>query len=128
MGWTTPITHAVGDPIVVSDWNTYVRDNQNYLYGDAAWTPASLTNGWAGATIGYRRAGSLVILKGLSTTTGTGSIFTLPVGYRPLTSNSPIPIVSGSSTSSGQGSDSGVGFAISSDTVKAVIQRLDGGI
>jgi len=37
-------------------------------------------------------------------------------------------IVSGSSTSSGQGSDSGVGFAISSDTVKAVIQRLDGGI
>ena len=37
-------------------------------------------------------------------------------------------IVSGSSTSSGQGSDSGVGFAISSNTVKAVIQRLDGGI
>ena len=37
-------------------------------------------------------------------------------------------IVSGSSTSSGQGSDSGVGFAISSDTVKSVIQKIDGGI
>ena len=37
-------------------------------------------------------------------------------------------IVSGSSTSTGQGSDSGVGFAIPSNTVKAVIQKIDGGI
>jgi putative serine protease PepD len=36
-------------------------------------------------------------------------------------------IVSGSSTSTGQGSDSGVGFAIPSNTVKAVVRQLDGG-
>jgi hypothetical protein len=34
MGWTTPITHYVGDPIVVSDFNTYVRDNTNFLFAD----------------------------------------------------------------------------------------------
>jgi putative serine protease PepD len=37
-------------------------------------------------------------------------------------------IVSGSSTSTGQGSDSGVGFAIASNTVKAAIQKIDGGV
>jgi putative serine protease PepD len=35
-------------------------------------------------------------------------------------------IVSGSSTTTGEGSDSGVGFAIASNTVKAVIQRISG--
>ncbi len=37
-------------------------------------------------------------------------------------------IVSGSSTTTGQGSDSGVGFAIPSNTVKTVIQRIAGAI
>jgi putative serine protease PepD len=35
-------------------------------------------------------------------------------------------IVSGSSTSTGEGSDSGVGFAIASNTIKTVIQRIAG--
>lgn len=33
MAWTTPITWAVGDPLTAAAMNTYVRDNENYLYG-----------------------------------------------------------------------------------------------
>jgi hypothetical protein len=34
MAWTAPITHATGDVLPASDWNTYVRDNTKYLHGD----------------------------------------------------------------------------------------------
>ncbi|HLY26589.1 MAG TPA: hypothetical protein VKQ72_09635 [Aggregatilineales bacterium] len=29
--WTAPITHSPGDAVASADWNTYVRDNLNYL-------------------------------------------------------------------------------------------------
>ena len=94
MGWTTPKTWAVGDPGTASDLNTYIRDNSAYLYGDTTWSSVTFTNSWAATgsyTVGYRRIGSEVALKGTVTGGANGtSVFTLPVGYRPLQqSNTP---------------------------------------
>ncbi len=88
MGWTTPKTWAVGDPGTASDLNTYIRDNSAYLYGDTAWNSVTFTNSWGAASsysVGYRRIGAEVALKGTVTGGANGtSIFTLPTGYRPL--------------------------------------------
>jgi hypothetical protein len=88
MSWTVPITHATGDPIVVSDFNTYVRDNANFLYGDAAWTTATLGSGWTeyGSgyfPVGYRKWGPNVQLRGTAISGPANPAFTLPIGYRP---------------------------------------------
>ena len=32
MAWTTPRTMVTGTTGTVADWNTYIRDNENYLY------------------------------------------------------------------------------------------------
>lgn len=32
MAWTTPSTKSTGDGLTAADWNTYVRDNANFLY------------------------------------------------------------------------------------------------
>lgn len=32
MPWTTPITKSTGDGLTAADWNTYVRDNAEFLY------------------------------------------------------------------------------------------------
>lgn len=87
MAWLTPITHAVGDPITVSDWNTYTRDNTNWLYGDYAWqTVGSFTNGWSAGSPApqYRRAGNIVTLRGLLTG-GTNNAYgyIMPTAYCP---------------------------------------------
>lgn len=91
MSWTVPKTWAVGDPAVSSDLNTYISHNAAFLYGDTAWTAASLQNGWTALgsstfTPGYRLDGIHVELRGAAaggTTTAGTLLFTLPVGYRP---------------------------------------------
>jgi hypothetical protein len=78
------------------------RDNLAFLKGED-WSTPSLLNGWAiytgGGSYGgpqYRKVGNVVKLRGLcagGTTSGTqpayptlstGTIFQLPVGYRPI--------------------------------------------
>ncbi len=87
MAWTTPITHATGDLSPASDWNTYIRDNTNFLYGDTAWTTVTVFTGtWAAGAQAPRfsKIGNLVTMQGLvqSGTINTAA-FTLPTGYRP---------------------------------------------
>lgn len=43
MAWTDPKTIAVGDDLLASDWNTYIRDNLKYLHGDTGDTYLSGT-------------------------------------------------------------------------------------
>ena len=37
MAWTTPKTWATSDPLNVTNLNTYIRDNQEYLKGQTYW-------------------------------------------------------------------------------------------
>lgn len=105
MTWTAPKTWAVGDPGTSSDLNTYVRDNAKFLYGDVAWTAATLQNGWVvfGATNpvpGYRLDGAHVELRGAAkngTLAGGTLLFTLPVGYRPALATSTVGLAAGAS-------------------------------
>lgn len=83
--WTTPISHATGDPIVASDFNLYVAGNANYLYGDTGWTTPSFINSWSTPQdAAYRRVGNLAMLRGSVQGGANGSAaFVLPSGYRP---------------------------------------------
>jgi hypothetical protein len=96
VSWVTPPSRLVGDPITVSDFNQSVRDNTNYLYGDAAWqTVGTFTNGWGAGTPPpqYRRDGSIVTVRGVLTGgTNTTYGFALPTAYRP-SSNLLLPCV-----------------------------------
>jgi hypothetical protein len=61
-----------------------------YVKGDAAWTYPALAGGWlnygAGfSNAGYKMVGDFVVLRGV-VKSGAGTIFTLPVGYRPAVS------------------------------------------
>lgn len=58
MAWTTVITHATGDVLPASDWNTYVRDDLAYLHGDTG--DVSLA---AGAGINTTRAANTNVLS-----------------------------------------------------------------
>ncbi|MEI5579565.1 hypothetical protein, partial [Streptomyces brasiliscabiei] len=63
------------------------NDNDNFLYGDTAWTAASgYTNGWGvySGVVGFRKIGTKVELRGLFSAGTIGNpAFTLPAGYRP---------------------------------------------
>ena len=87
----------------------------NLQYGDTGWTVASLSNSWVsfdGGTVNdnpsYRRVNGVTHLKGCmkNGTTGT-TVFTLPVGYRPLLKRS---------------------FAVPSNTGLAVVSVLGAGV
>ena len=60
------------------------------VYFDSGWQTPTLNSGWtneASNSIQYRLKGSTVYFKGRANSTGTGlTLFTLPVGYRPVTS------------------------------------------
>lgn len=97
MSWVTPITHTTGDPIVVSDFNTYVNGNTNYLYGNTGWTSlaGTLVNSWSassGTFVGCRRAGTMVFLRGwVQGGANNTQVLTLPSGYYPVyTWNGPV--------------------------------------
>ena len=106
MAWTTPITHATGDVVPASDWNTYIRDNTNYLFGDTAWTGAAgvtFTNSWAdfgGVNLfGFRKVGTRVVCRGaLHNGTINTAAFTFPAGYRPVGDTYNFVVTSASNT------------------------------
>lgn len=87
MAWTAPRTWVVGEILTAALLNTHLRDNLLYLKGDTAWIAPTLLNAWANygaphAFAGYRKIDDTVRLRGL-VGAGAGTIFTLPVGYRP---------------------------------------------
>ena len=94
ISWTTPKTWAVGDPGTASDLNQFIRDNSAFLYGDTGWTAPTLINSWVNAggtsqTVGYRKVGTRVIIRGAAKTGTIGSVvFVLPTGYRPTANES----------------------------------------
>jgi hypothetical protein len=90
--WTTPKTWAVGDPATAADFNTYIRDNAAYLFGDSAWISPVYANGWADFLsgwdpVGYKRIGSTVVFRGaMKSGTVAAASFTItggPPTYRP---------------------------------------------
>ena len=60
------------------------------LTATTAWTGVTFTGAWVnfGATsvVEYRKVGDVVTIRGLCKS-GSGDIFTLPVGFRPLSGN-----------------------------------------
>lgn len=91
MVWTAPSGHVftTAEQVTAATLNTYVDANTSFLYGDTAWTAATLTNGWTNAGAGfasaaYRLQGTSVLLRGriFGGTIGT-TAFALPAGYRP---------------------------------------------
>ena len=90
MALTAPRTWIPDEVVTAAMLNEQIRDNLNWLVGDASWIAPALTNGWVNfgsanfSTAGYRKLGDVVYLKG-TVKSGTlgAAIFTLPVGYRP---------------------------------------------
>jgi hypothetical protein len=89
---TTPRTWVAGEVPTASVLNQQIRDNSDYLNGETGWSAPALVNGWVNfgssynySTVGYRKLGDMVWLKGLLKSGTVGAVmFTLPVGYRPL--------------------------------------------
>ena len=78
MAWSVVPVLAVGNILTAAAWNT-VADNMT----DSTWIAPSLNAGWSvysGYTVGYRRIGNMVRLRGV-VNTSSGTAFTLPSGY-----------------------------------------------
>lgn len=63
-----------------------VQDAFAARWNETTWIAPTLTNSWVvsgGQTVGYRRVGKTVRIRGRVSGGTTGSAFTLPVGFRP---------------------------------------------
>jgi hypothetical protein len=89
--------------------NDVTANNGDYLWsgtawiiigGDTGWITPTLTNSWtsvAGQTIQYRRLNGFTVLRGQGTGGTSGSMFTLPAGFR-TTQDRYYSVVAGTST------------------------------
>jgi len=95
---------AVSNDVLKFTHNTLVQEISDAsggynFYEESGWTTPSFGAGWSNTygapfnTIGYRKLGKHVRLKG-TVTGGTGTIFTLPTGYAPITGTYLFPTVS----------------------------------
>jgi hypothetical protein len=90
MPWTTPADQTTGTLVTASMYNTQGQDDLSFLYGDTGWTNvATFTNSWSSfQTVRYILIGRVVYLDGvMNAGTAASAAFTLPVGYRPSSTN-----------------------------------------
>lgn len=94
-----PTIHSSDWDVVFGQYNAYIAQ----LLSDSDWIAPTLTNSWVNfasgyMTAGYRKVRDIVTLRG-TVKLGSGSIFTLPVGYRPqITSGGPLLFTQPAST------------------------------
>lgn len=77
--------------VVPVAWMTDLTGNDEWFNGDGSWTTVSVfTNSWTAGSPApaYQRIGNFVVLRGVMVSGTAGSTaFTLPSGYRPLTTS-----------------------------------------
>lgn len=76
------------EPADLYGTTTRLADSVESVFGAVAWTAVTFAGAWVNfggseQTVQYRKVGDLVQIRGVAKSGAAGTVFTLPVGYRP---------------------------------------------